>query len=291
MKYTFTLISIICTLFVSCVGKDEQCDHIKSLPINFVYYGDSANDILKEKVKGIDAFIYDTNHKLVRHVKLNHNEAKFPQTTVTLNKGAYKVVTIGNLHHKAHLEGTAIGSDLSQLSFIQASLYNPTHTPLYYGEREINIQANQVKPLLVELNSLHFRLKINIIGYKEMNYKPEDLTLVINDFPTGYVVEQNFINIYTNYQSVLTEATINQYLQTDVLNIMKSELQAPLEIELLHKNDRITRFYLYDVINKSSQIDLSKQEVDIPLDIIIKPLSVYLQIQSWVIEDADAQFN
>lgn len=288
MKQTLTLLFLI-ILLPSCIR--EKFHHCYSdQTVSFVYYGDGDTDILEEKITNVHLYIYDKEERLIDSKYSEDNSNSFTQTLSQYQEGEYKLVTIANLHKNAQLKGTQIGSLFSDLSFNQASYNGVDHAPIYYAEEQITVTPFHGKQEVI-LHSLHYRLKVNVKGYDDAHYESKDMLLRLNDFPSGYLVDNEFINIYASFNSNLTENKPSRQLESEILHVLREEINSPLEIELIHKGKRLIRFFLSEIIKRNGTINLKKQELDIPLDIIIQPASINLQIQSWVIEDYTPEFN
>lgn len=295
MKYfqhKITIASLlVTTLFLLNCTRDKFQACFSSQTIDFVYYGDGKEDILSQKINTIDLLIYDSELNLLETYHTNIIEPKYPVITADLPNGNYTCVAIGNVKNYTRIYGNRKGDHLTRLQLPLVEQDAMNYDPIYMGEINITVESSKSNDFLVKFKNLHMSLKVNIIGIEQVNYKMEEMSLNLYDYPSNYIAAENFINSFRSFKVPLKPSEDNDIAYTDTLNVLRGEQQLPLSIELLRRERRVEKFLLSDILKRVSSINLLQQEVYIPIDIVLKPLGIDIKIQDWIIEDYDPQFN
>lgn len=296
MRHPFNLIIpaiLLSILLASCITENlDQCSNNR-YTLDFIYLGDGKEDVLNKHISAIDLLVYDTNLTLVSTVRTEQNETNFPQLNIQLNDGQYRCVAIANVSSNTKLEGNATGDKISQLELHQVERTKMNYDPIYMGEQNIVIDSSnsESNQQVIEFKNLHIQLKINLIGLEMVNYNIQDMQLYIHDYPANYVAQKNYVNAFRSFETGLKQDNDLDNAYTDTLNVIKSFPNLPLSIELLRKGRQIENIYLPDVLGEIKSIDLHKQEVYIPLEIIFNTLSIDIRVEDWIIEDYEPEFN
>lgn len=288
LKIASLLITIL--LLLNCT-RDKFRPCFSKQSIDFEYHGDGKEDILSQKIKTIDLLIYDSELNLFETYHTNSINSKYPVITADLPDGNYTCIAIGNIKNYTRIQGNSKGDHLAllQLPLVEQDAMN--YDPVYMGQVDIMVDGSKRNNYLIKFNNLHMSLKVNIIGIEQVNYKMEEMSLNLYDYPSNYIAAENFINSFRSFKVPLKPSEDNDIAYTDTLNVLRGEQQLPLSIELLRRERRVEKFLLSDILKKVGSINLLQQEVYIPIDIVLKPLGIDIKIQDWIIEDYDPQFN
>lgn len=289
--YKIILIAVATlSLATSCI-KEKLYHCFSNNTISFAYQGDGNTDILNKKIKSIDLLIYDANQTLVKIIHKSQTDSYFTEQELLLTNGSYKCLAIANVKDRTTIHGADIGSKLSDLKLHQVEQNNMNYDPIYIGEKDITINNTENSCNTITFKNLHIRLKVNVIGLEEVRYNVEDMKLIVYDYPSNYMAKEDYINGFRSFEVTLNPEEDKNIASTDTINILKSKPTLPLSIELLNRDKRVEKIQLLEIIQKVKSVDLLKQEVFIPLDIILKPFGIEIQIQDWIIEDHAPEFN
>ena len=250
-------------------------------------------------------YIYDANGTLVqtKHIKQNDLKA-FQGTKLQLSKGVYEVVGVGNVFNKTTVTAPAQGN-MSDRYFNHPNADNSGkvegNDSLYLGRQTLNV-PNDWYEADVPFRSSHLKVSYQVIA------ENAQWTTIHDTSDTHYTLQVNNLKPKTNFENTAfgTPITYDPVLTLDAeslahnsyFNIMRHPKQSDVEFVLTEKatGEIIHRLRLEDFLSEFKVIDVTKQEVLIP--IVIKLVyqknicaDVVVAIPDWVVNDVTPGFG
>lgn len=305
MKKLLYLCLPIVSIVLLCGCIKEEYDDCERCTLTFSYVGDGASDIFPEKITDVSLYVYDASGVLVqtKHVKQNELRA-FQGTKLNLSKGVYEVVGVGNAFDKTTITAPASGS-MSDRYFNHPNVDKDGkvegNDSLYLGRQTINV-PNDWYEADVPFRSSHLKVSYQVIAENARWTTINDTskthyTLQVDNLTPRTDFENTAFDTPITYDPVLTlndkELTHNTYF-----NIMRHPKQSNVEFKLTEKEsgEVIHTLRLEDFLNEFKVIDVTKQEVLIP--IVIKLVyeknicaDVVVTIPDWVVNDVTPGFG
>ena len=281
-------------LLAGCIKEDyTDCERCT---LTFSYTGDVTQDIFPDHITRVSLYVFDQDQRLVLTKQIEQNELKaFQGTKLNLQPGKYTVVGIGNSFDKTEVSST------SSQDFTQMEFYHPNvktggavegNDPLYLGRKEIVIPAEYWYKDDVAFRSSHLKVSYTVEDYLEdggvgnglLDLRVKNL-LPETDFNNRAHGEKM---TYTPLLSV-TESGDHE----GKFNIMRHTKDADVEFELVAKStgEVLHTLSLADFLAQYPQIDVSKQEVLIPIIVQFKNFGVEVTIPDWLIVDVAPDYK
>ncbi|MBP3317229.1 MAG: FimB/Mfa2 family fimbrial subunit [Alistipes sp.] len=287
-------------LLTSCIK--ESYDDCEMVTLTFSYTGDVDWDIFPEQITDVSLYVFDANDRLVQTKRIEQRALKaFQGTKLDLNAGTYRVVGVGNCFDKTEVNNTS-ATDMSQIYFghpnADGSGVVEGNDSLYLGSKVINIPKDEFVEEDVPFRSSHLKVSYTVV------------TENLDEVPAEPMYELRIKNLlpYTNFNNVAhgDKITYNPKMKLDAttgnhstyLNIMRHPKQSDVLFELVEAGGGkvLNTLRLEDFLNTYTQIDVTKQEVLIP--IVVKLIytkgvctDVDITIPDWLIEDITPGFG
>ncbi|MBQ5898411.1 MAG: FimB/Mfa2 family fimbrial subunit [Alistipes sp.] len=297
------IISIV--LLSSCIK--EKYDDCERCTLTFSYLGDGTSDIFPEKITDVSLYVYDAAGVLVQTKHIEQNELKaFQGTKLNLSQGVYHVVGVGNSFSKTEINAPASTADLSDGYFNHPNAEKggkiEGNDSLYLGRQTINV-PNDWYEADVPFRSSHLKVSYTV-KVKGANWMPMTraltdghFTLEVNNLTPLTDFENNTFGSATTYEPVLPLDT-EDYIHKGYFNIMRHPKQNDVEFVLTENEtgEVIHTLRLEDFLNEFPQIDVTKQEVLIPIVVELGYLGdictdVTVTIPEWMIKDVTPGFG
>ncbi len=292
-KYLYLLLLAPFVLLASCIKEDY--DDCERCTLTFSYTGDVTQDIFPEHITRVSLYVFDEDSRLVQTKQIEQNELKaFQGTKLNLNPGRYKVVGVGNCFDKTEVSNTS-SQDMTKIEFHHPNVPErgvvEGNDSLYLGQKDIVIPSDYWYKDDVPFRSSHLKVSYSVEGYTE-NYAGVPI-------PAQSLLELRVNNLlpqtdFTNrahgdkmtYNPLLTVDQANGNHEA-YFNIMRHAKSSDVEFELVEKSTGklLHTFTLEYFLTKYPQIDVTKQEVLIPIIVIFKEHDVTVTIPDWLIVD------
>ena len=305
MNRTTNILLCIClmALLAACIREDRS-DCPRTI-IHLEYKADGEVSVIKEYVEEVNLYIFNKEGHRLRNYSMT--ELSDGSIKMNLNEDEYTLVTVGNA--KKHTYVHEAPSDqreqfyLQHPNWYQAGDVVETHDHNYIGEVKISVSNNGIEHCdTISLRSAHVNMEIEITGL--------DAPATRADIPYTLRIEKSHarINFY-NELSAMGEETIQPTLTYDDekkcyrttnlalfrmdQNGQVTRQSCPHQVALLDADGtEMVRYNLYDYLQRfAEQIDVTKQEATIPLEIQFTQLGVEIVLPGWNIEDVNPDWN
>lgn len=291
------------TLLTACIREDRS--DCNDTIIHVDYIADGVESVLKEYVEDVNLFIFSDNGYRLHSYSLT--ELGNGEIRVNLDKGSYYLVTVANAQkHTRIIEGE---NDQREEFYLQHPQWQKpgdvieTHDHNYIGEVKIDITHKGIEQRdTIMLSCSHINMDIQIEGLPAPTARA--------NIPYTLRIENSHarINFY-NQLSALGEETVQptlsynaekDYYHTTNLALFRMDRNGqvtpetcPHQVVLLDADQtELIRFNLYDYVQRyADKIDMTKQEVTIPLAIQFGQLGVEIVMPGWKIEDVNPDWE
>lgn len=291
------------TLLTACIREDRS--DCNDTIIHVDYIADGVESVLKEYVEDVNLFIFSDNGYRLHSYSLT--ELGNGEIRVNLDKGSYYLVTVANAQkHTRIIEGE---NDQREEFYLQHPQWQKpgdvieTHDHNYIGEVKVDITHKGIEQRdTIMLRCSHINMDIQIEGLPAPTARA--------NIPYTLRIENSHarINFY-NQLSALGEETVQPtlsynaekgYYHTTNLALFRMDRNGqvttetcPHQVVLLDADQtELIRFSLYDYVQRyADKIDMTKQEVTIPLAIQFGQLGVEIVMPGWKIEDVNPDWE
>ena len=287
-------------LLASCIKEDyTDCERCT---LTFSYMGDGTWDIFPEKITRVSLYVFNSDDDLVQTKSIEQNDLKaFQGTKLNLEPGNYRVVGVGNAFDKTEVTNLSSSSSMSDVQFHHPNANNggkvEGNDSLYLGQKMITIPSTYWYEDDVPFQSSHLKVSYTVKSY--VNPTAESTTRA-----DGFL-ELRVKNLLpqTDFNNVAngTKITYNPALAYDpsksehngYFNIMRHSKDADVEFELVDKSTGkvVHTLKLADFLNEFTQIDVTKQEVLIPIIVEFKNIGVDVTIPDWMIHNVTPDYE
>ena len=287
-------------LLASCIKEDyTDCERCK---LTFSYTGDVEYDIFPQQITSVSLYVFDEDDRLVQTKRIEQNDLKVYQgTKLNLNPGTYRVVGVGNDYDLTETYNTS-AADMSQITFSHPNASTngvvEGNDSLSLGQKTITIPADYWYEDDVPFRSSHLKVSYTVKGY------------VNPDAMSGTRASEGYLEL--RVKNLLPKTDFNNHAHGNKItyhpelrlqagdgdhygyfNIMRHTKDSDVEFELVDKasGDVVHTLLLKDFLEKFSQIDVSKQEVLIPIVVEFKNIGVTVTIPEWMIQDVTPDYG
>ena len=287
-------------LLASCIKEDyTDCERCK---LTFSYTGDVEYDIFPQQITSVSLYVFDEDDRLVQTKRIEQNDLKIYQgTKLNLNPGTYRVVGVGNDYDLTETYNTS-AADMSQITLSHPNAATngvvEGNDSLYLGQKTITIPADYWYEDDVPFRSSHLKVSYTVKGYVNPDAMVDTrasegyLELrVKNLLPMTDFNNRAHGDKITYHPELLLQARDGDHY--GYFNIMRHTKDSEVEFELVDKasGEVVHTLLLKDFLEKFPQIDVSKQEVLIPIVVEFKNIGVTVTIPEWMIQDVTPNYG
>ena len=264
----------------------------------FSYKGDGAPEILAEKIKKVDLYVFDHEEKLVVSSEISSDQLeKDHGTELQLSKGEYTVVALANKGERTQVSDLNTGN-LDMIHFAHPGFFQNDETkltgndPNYLGRIQLSVEDEtaDIKET-VGFASSHLKVYIEIAGYDTKTTpgkQGEQLKVVMENMPCRVFFDNRICPQQRDYYPEM-EKQENKDLYVGQLCTFRMTENHPVQI-VLYAGESAESFYTLDIeefLKDNPEIDLTKQEAELPLRIEFngKDVGVSVTVPNWDIED------
>ena len=296
--YMYLLASVV--LLASCIKEDyADCERCT---LTFSYLGDGTWDVFPEHITRVSLYVFNSEDRLVQTKLIEQNELKaFQGTKLNLEPGDYRVVGVGNSFNKTEVTNLS-SSNMSQIQFHHPKADDggvvEGNDSLYLGQKTFTIPSTYWYEDDVPFRSSHLKVSYTVKDYvnpaaAESATRAEGfLELKVKNLlpQTDFTNKANGQKM--TYNPVLS-LTPEKGEHNAYFNIMRHAKDSDVEFELVDKatGEVVHTLALADFLNKFPQIDVTKQEVLIPIVVEFKNIGVTVTIPDWMIHDVTPDYG
>lgn len=291
MNYIKTLIStlLFSTLFMGCI--EENMDDCGRTELFFCYKGDENVQVFKEKVAQVNLYVFDEKDCFIDSKIISRQElSRYQGTSLNLSPGNYRLVCVGNQFENTELRGLASGQEVEPVEVLLAhpACFDGTEIPgndsLYMGTANLKVSGNKALDT-VHFNSSHVKMYVEVRG---IDQQPK--------------MELCNVCAHVNFACTSCEHPCSYYpmgnydADRDVFlarfNVTRFKKENPIVLELHDPVNGEVFFSLSieEFLQDNPNIDMSRQEVLVPILIEFKNVGVTVSVPEWAIEDLKPEF-
>lgn len=285
-------------LLASCIK--ENYDDCERCELTFSYTGDVSYDIFQQQITRVSLYVFDADDRLVQTKRIEQNELRaFQGTKLNLSPGNYRVVGVGNVFDKTVVENTS-ANDMSQIIFRHPNAGKGVvegNDSLYLGSKMITIPADDWYKDDIPFRSSHLKVSYTVKGYADaadaQSTRAESLlTLRVKNLLPQTDFNNRAHGEKMTYNPDLTLNPSNAE-HKGYFNIKRHAADSDVEFELVDKasGEVVHTLMLKDFLEKFPQIDVTKQEVLIPIVVEFKNIGVTVTIPDWMIHDVTPDYG
>lgn len=300
--YLYLLASVV--LLASCIK--ENYDDCERCTLTFSYTGDVTWDIFPEQITRVSLYVFDDDERLVQTKLIEQNELKaFQGTKLNLGPGRYKIVGVGNGFNKTEVTNTS-ANDLTEIQMQHPNLKSGKaiegNDSLYLGQKEIIMPKDDWYEADVPFRSSHLKVSYQVVGYFENGAgqsasmrasaaKPDALELRVKNL----LPQTDFTNRANGDKTTYNPSfeLVGGGVLDSYFNIMRHTKDSDVEFELVEKasGNVLNTLALKDFLAMYPQIDVTKQEVLIPIVVKFTSMGVTVTIPDWMKVPVTPDFN
>lgn len=279
-------------LLSSCNSIKDDYEDCETVTLSFSYSGDGTMDIFQDKISSVSLYIYGADGSLHQTKTIEQNSLKaFQGTRLNLSPGSYSIVGVGNAFDKTTVENST-ARDHSQIWFCNPAAGKGVvegNDSLYLGRQNIVVPEELWYNAELPFRSSHYKVSYTVKGYVEETPAKAGESLlelkVHNLLPKTDFNNRVFGDRIT-YNPAMVWNNDNGDHQS-YFNIMRQGEPANVEFELLDKKtgETLHTLKLADFLVQFPQVDITKQEVLIPIEIEYKHTGVTITIPDWMINN------
>lgn len=274
-------------LMTSCIDEDlSECGRTELL---FSYVGDGTSEIFPEKICNVDLYVFDKDNRLVTQQEYGEASLRAHQgARLDLCAGHYRIVCIGNAYDATVInpQGSASEAHFSHHGFVDGSEIDGLDS-LYWSSVEIDVPQNRELVETMPFRSSHVDVVFEVKGAE---FVDGGLTLSVENLyaSTGFFDNAVRGDLYTyrpawNYDDGSTLGAR--------FNVARINDGQPVSF-VLSKDDgtEAKRIDLNAFLAEHKEVDISKQEACIPIEVIFNGLGVSVTVPDWYVEDLKPEF-
>ena len=279
-------------LLSSCNSIKDNYEDCETVTLSFSYSGDGTMDIFQDKISSVSLYIYGADGSLHQTKTIEQNSLKaFQGTRLNLSPGSYSIVGVGNAFDKTSVEN-ATARDHSQIWFSNPSVGKGVvegNDSLYLGRQNIVVPEELWYNAELPFRSSHYKVSYTVKGYVDQdNTKAGEslLELKVHNLLPKTDFNNRVFGDRITYNPVMVWNNDNGDHQS-YFNIMRQGEPANVGFELLDKKTGQTlhTLGLADFLAQFPQVDITKQEVLIPIEVVYKHTGVTITIPDWMINN------
>ena len=291
--YLYLLASVV--LLASCIK--ENYDDCERCTLTFSYTGDVTWDIFPEQITRVNLYVFDNDDRLVQTKLIEQNELKaFQGTKLNLGPGKYRVVGVGNGFNKTEVTNTS-ATNMAEIQMQHPNLNSggaiEGNDSLYLGQLEFVMPKDDWYEDDVPFRSSHLKVSYKVEGYFENGASQNSSTRAVAAKPDALELRVKNLLPQTDFTNTANgnKTTYNPTFSLksggvldSYFNIMRHSKDSDVEFELVEKStgNVLNTLALKDFLTLYPQIDVTKQEVLIPIVVKFTSMGVTVTIPDWL---------
>lgn len=288
-------------LLTGCIKENmDDCERCK---LTFTYLADVNEDVFPNHITSVSLYVFDSKDQLIRTKRLEQNDLKAYQgVNLNLNPGKYRIVGVGNCNELTEVYNTD-ARDMSQTHFRHPDCFDrevESNDSLYLGAKEITIPEEYWYKDNIRFYSSHLKVSYTVKDYVAVEEAQPSATRAKT--PNLELRVKNLLSQTDfNNRAYGEKVTYNPSLKFNsedgdfysYFHIMRHAADSDVLFELVDRDidEVIHTLALSDFLAKFDEIDVTKQEVLIPIEVVFKNLSVEVTIPDWMINDLTPGFG
>ncbi|MBR6632363.1 MAG: FimB/Mfa2 family fimbrial subunit [Alistipes sp.] len=299
-------------LLASCIKENmDGCDRC----IVFEYYADGETDVFPNHITSVSLYVFDNENQLVEPsrlggknpIRLEQNDLKREQgITLPLNHGVYRLVGVGNDYEKTEVYNANCG-EMPNITFRHPDCLSREvegNDSLYLGSKLIEIDENEVYfKDVVRFYSSHLKVLYTVKDYvvtgsqSSTRAETSALQLRVKNLHPETAFDQAHPENLAEGDMVVYNPELKQIDGTwdhqVYFHIMRHGFDNDVVFELVDTTtgEVIHTLELARFLQQYPLININKQEVLIPIEVVFKNAAITVQIPEWYIHYITPDFD
>ncbi len=293
MKYIRTIsMLLLLVLAAGCINDDmSECERTY---LYFSYKGDGVTQILNQKIGKVNLYVFDSENHLVQTKIVDQNELITRQSTrLKLEPGDYRIVCVGNPYNDTRVSDLNAGN-MGNILFAHPGYFDSTpintNDSLYFASKIITVPDTYWVRDTIPFSSSHIKVSVEVRGLGSAPNGGPSATLVVNNLFPYTDFTNSAGGELCSYHPTMTynESSMNM---TARFNIFRIGNENPVTFDLVYPSGEILHsLRLEDFLLANPSIDITKNEVLIPILIKFSSIGVTVTVPDWYIEDLNPEF-
>lgn len=279
------LLSLLCLLCTGCISEDlSKCDRGARLELS--YTGDGSEQIFHEKICHVMLYVFNEEELCVDSRPVT--DAELTERMVRFSgdypEGKYRVICLGNPHNTKTTDPAECSC--GEMLFADPAWFEggeiASNDSLYHAAADVSVVRGRSERQTARFASSHYKIHVEVTGFDPAAITPG---LRIHGVCPATDFENRACGDPTTYhlQTLPYDARIGGVFSR--FNIMR-RIDRDTAIELLDAGGkRLAAVNLLDFIAAHDEIDLSKNELLIPVAFRFKGADVEITVPDWYVED------
>lgn len=280
-------LGVLLSLLVGCIDEDQAACERTNLV--FSYVGDGTEQLFSRKIGKVDLYVFNGDGQLVYTKVVEQPELlAYQGTRLRLDAGTYRVVCVGNAFAKTRIDVASM-QELSKDIFAHPGYYDGSeitdNDSLYWASKIIRVPDNKWMKDTVDFAGAHVKLDIEVRGLGDDGHGGACAAVTVD----GLMPFTDFTNCTGGtaccYHPMGTydAGRFRMKVQMNVMRFMQTD---PVTVNLVYPDGSVLySVRLDEFLEDHPEIDLTKNEVLVPILIQFGSMGVVVSVPDWYIED------
>ena len=305
---------LVPVLVTGCIKDDfDDCDNVT---IYFRYLADGDEDVLYKYMDKVDLYVFDESGHILGSGTYNQEQlssfAAVPSFKLTPGR-RYRVVAVGNAYDATqvvNLDATSFDDIFIQHPNWGTAVAVTNHDHNYLGQEDFRMPEGEftVYRDTVTLYSSHIDVAVSItglpapdaaaslLGTRADDGMPLRLRFENSNAQTSFNNEINQGETGTIYPELQYDAATGTYHTVDGFALFRMDCDGELDADCCNHvlvletadGEELVRGNLYNYLRRNEEeIDVTKQEVLLPIEIHFTQTNVEIRLPQWYVEDIE----
>lgn len=294
MKYTKYILSLMLLALLNGCIKEDMSDCPGNCILRFSYLGDGTTEIFPDKIHKVNMYVFDENGMLVSSYPVSDADVRNRETELDLPIGTYQVVTVGNMYQTEMTDEEQLNiAEFSARGYEEGERIAGNDS-LYYAYRKISIPGDmQMVEETMDFVSSHYKVYVEVVGVG-----PEEPEARTAAWPTlsmsGLLPMTDLANHANGPTVTYYPKTVNnaeQHAMYARFNIMRHTDSSQVTLDVTDVNgNNMASVNLAQFLAEHPTIDLTLNEVLIPIRIEFKSIGAVITVPDWYIQQVKPEF-
>lgn len=282
---------LLALLATGCLKEDLSACR-SSFHLLFSYKGDGQEEIFQQKIQNVHLYVFDADNRFIHNETITPDMlAVSPATTLDLPAGKYRIVSVGNYCDKTVVAGLTEEQvcNLESVLLGHPCTFNggeiTGNDSLYMAITDVEIPPTGATADTARFAASHYDLYVEVrgvdAGKTSLNLKQPYQHINFTNSPCGeaccYRPECKISG--AGHTTLISRINIPRFSATD-----------PVTLEVVDRDGYIIHTVDVRQFIANARIDLSKQEVLLPILIEFKSIGVTVSVPEWASQIIQPEF-
>ncbi len=288
MKRMMTYLLLVGLLFCTgCISEDlSGCPH--SFQLDLSYQGDGTTEIFQDKIEHVVLYVFDAADACVESREATSSELALQRVMLRdYPTGNYRVVCVGNARNTMITDPGEVAHE--DMRFADPAWFTgdriSTNDSLYHAVTDITITGGRSDRGTAQFASAHYKMYVEVSGF-ELDTRMDGVpTLELHGVLPATDFENQACEDPVTYYLTTTPYDTSKKMITSQTNIMRN-INDETELELLDASgNSLASVHLPTFLSEHDEIDLTGNEILIPIAFRFKDADVEITVPDWYVED------